>query len=72
MAACRPWCLRSFVPPVVLIVMVLGSILGGFATPTEAAGVGAIGALILLGFFNLVLLPSIGVPEMAFEGGPDG
>ncbi len=61
--------LRSFVPPVVLIVMVLGSILGGFATPTEAAGVGAFGAL-LLGFFNLVLLPSAGVREMAFEGGP--
>ena len=61
--------LRSFVPPVVLIVMVLGSILGGFATPTEAAGVGAFGAL-LLGFFNLVLLPSLGVRAMAFEGGP--
>jgi TRAP-type mannitol/chloroaromatic compound transport system permease large subunit len=27
--------------------MVLGSILGGFATPTEAAGVGAAGALVL-------------------------
>ncbi len=60
--------LRSFVPPVFLIIMVLGSILGGFATPTEAAGVGAIGALIL-SFVNLVLLPSIGVREMAFEGG---
>ena len=35
--------LRSFVPPVFLIVLVLGSILGGFATPTEAAGVGAMG-----------------------------
>ena len=34
--------LRSFVPPVILIGMVLGSILGGVATPTEAAGVGAL------------------------------
>ncbi|WJG09002.1 TRAP transporter large permease subunit [Aliiglaciecola sp. LCG003] len=34
-------------PPLILIVMVLGSILGGFATPTEAAGVGASGALVL-------------------------
>jgi tripartite ATP-independent transporter DctM subunit len=34
-------------PPLLLIFMVLGSILGGFATPTEAAGVGATGALIL-------------------------
>jgi tripartite ATP-independent transporter DctM subunit len=34
-------------PPLVLIFAVLGSILGGFATPTEAAGVGATGALLL-------------------------
>jgi tripartite ATP-independent transporter DctM subunit len=39
--------LRGLVPPLVLIVAVLGSILGGFATPTEAAGVGAAGALVL-------------------------
>jgi TRAP-type mannitol/chloroaromatic compound transport system permease large subunit len=60
--------LRSFVPPVILIGMVLGSILGGVATPTEAAGVGALGA-ILLGFFNLVILPSMGVKEFTLEGG---
>ena len=59
--------LRSFVPPVILIGMVLGSILGGVATPTEAAGVGALGA-ILLGFFNLVILPSMGVKEFSLEG----
>jgi TRAP-type mannitol/chloroaromatic compound transport system permease large subunit len=35
------------VAPVALIVVVLGSILGGLATPTEAAGVGAFGALLL-------------------------
>ncbi len=39
--------LRSFVPPVLLIVVVLGSIFGGIATPTEAAGVGALGATLL-------------------------
>jgi tripartite ATP-independent transporter DctM subunit len=33
--------------PLLLIVLVLGAILGGFATPTEAAGVGAIGSLLL-------------------------
>lgn len=38
---------RSFVPPLVLIIAVLGSIFGGFATPTEASGVGAFGALLL-------------------------
>ncbi len=34
-------------PPLLLIVLVLGSILFGLATPTEAAGVGAMGALLL-------------------------
>ncbi|BBI65150.1 hypothetical protein HSBAA_64560 [Vreelandella sulfidaeris] len=32
--------LKGLVPPVVLIVAVLGSILSGFATPTEASAVG--------------------------------
>jgi tripartite ATP-independent transporter DctM subunit len=41
--------LGILVPPLVLIVAVLGSILGGIATPTEAASVGAIGALLLAG-----------------------
>ena len=39
--------LGALFPPLVLIFAVLGSILGGFATPTEAAGVGAMGALLL-------------------------
>lgn len=39
--------LKVLVPPLLLIVAVLGSILGGFATPTEAASVGAIGAMLL-------------------------
>ena len=38
---------KSLVPPLALIIAVLGSILTGFATPTEAAAVGAIGAIIL-------------------------
>jgi len=38
---------RSFIPPLALIIAVLGSIFGGFATPTEASGVGAFGALLL-------------------------
>ena len=37
----------SFLPPIFLIVLVLGSIFGGIATPTEAAGVGALGATLL-------------------------
>jgi tripartite ATP-independent transporter DctM subunit len=34
-------------PPLLLIVAVLGSILAGMATPTEAASVGAVGAIVL-------------------------
>ncbi len=41
--------LKTLPAPLVLIVAVLGSILGGVATPTEAAAVGAVGALFLAG-----------------------
>lgn len=37
----------ALLPPLILIIAVLGSILGGIATPTEAASVGAIGAILL-------------------------
>ncbi|MER3356610.1 MAG: TRAP transporter large permease subunit [Hoeflea sp. D1-CHI-28] len=39
--------LVALVPPLLLIVAVLGSILGGIATPTEAASVGAVGSMVL-------------------------
>ena len=39
--------LQDLLPPVCLIIAVLGSILAGAATPTEAAGVGAFGAILL-------------------------
>ena len=39
--------LKTLLPPATLIFVVLGSIIGGIATPTEAAGVGALGALII-------------------------
>jgi tripartite ATP-independent transporter DctM subunit len=39
--------LFSFIPLTVLILSVLGAIFFGFATPTEAAAVGALGALVL-------------------------
>jgi tripartite ATP-independent transporter DctM subunit len=41
--------IRVLLPPLALIVAVLGSILGGIATATEAASVGAIGATLLAG-----------------------
>ncbi len=39
--------MRGFIPPTALIVLVLGSIFAGFATPTEASGIGGLGAIIL-------------------------
>lgn len=39
--------LKSIAPPIILILLVLGSIVSGKATPTEAAGVGAIAAAFL-------------------------
>ena len=39
--------LRGLIPPVLLIFLVLGSIVAGWATPTEASGVGAAGAVLL-------------------------
>ena len=39
--------LAALAPPLVLIAAVLGSIIMGLATPTEAAGVGAVGAMLL-------------------------
>ncbi len=40
--------LRSMVPPMVLVIGVLGSIFSGIATPTEASGVGAMLAFVLV------------------------
>jgi tripartite ATP-independent transporter DctM subunit len=42
--------LHALLPPILLIVAVLGSILAGIATPTEAAAVGALGAILLAGY----------------------
>ena len=51
--------LKTLLPPAILIFVVLGSIIAGIATPTEAAGVGAFGALIIAGLnsgVNLALI----------------
>ena len=44
--------LVSFVPLTVLIMLVLGSILGGLATPAEAAAMGALGGLVLAAIYR--------------------
>ena len=51
--------LTALLPPVALIMLVLGTILGGYATATEAAGIGAAGAVLLAalkGRLNLIEL----------------
>lgn len=42
----------DIVPFLILIVIVLGSIYGGFATPTEAGAVGTVGAILIAGFYR--------------------
>jgi tripartite ATP-independent transporter DctM subunit len=59
----------ALVPALALIIAVLGSILGGIATPTEAASVGSVGALILAAIkgklnFRLVREASISTATM--------
>jgi tripartite ATP-independent transporter DctM subunit len=66
--------LSALMPPLSLILVVLGSILGGYATPTEASGVGACGALIIaiyrkqLSFSRLqeIMLNTTKVTSMVF------
>ncbi len=53
---------RALLPPLILIIAVLGSIMGGIATPTEAASVGAVGAILLAinqRQFNLTILREV-------------
>ncbi|NKC14177.1 MAG: TRAP transporter large permease subunit [Gammaproteobacteria bacterium] len=50
---------KALIPPLILIFAVLGSIMFGWAAPTEAAGMGALGAIILTlgyGSFSISVL----------------
>jgi len=66
--------LKSLLPPLFLILAVLGSIISGVATPTEAASVGSIGALLLaaahrtlnLRVLNEALRETVKVTAMVF------
>jgi len=54
--------IKALIPPIALIIAVLGSILIGAATPTEAASVGAMGAIVLAitqRQFNLAMLKDV-------------
>ncbi len=66
--------IRALVPPLILIFAVLGSILGGYATPTEAAGVGGMGALLMalsrrelnLGRLQEIMRSTLRISSMVF------
>ena len=66
--------LHALLPPLLLIFAVLGSILAGLATPTEAAGVGAMGALLLaigrrqlsLGRLQEIMRSTLKISSMVF------
>jgi tripartite ATP-independent transporter DctM subunit len=51
--------LADLLPPVVIFVLVMGSIYLGFATPTEAAGVGVVAALGLTAFYRSLTWPML-------------
>ena len=57
--------LQAIVPPLTLIVMVLGSIFAGIATPTESAAVGCVGAMVLAALYRRLTLQV--VEEAALE-----
>ncbi|WP_289033541.1 TRAP transporter large permease [uncultured Roseibium sp.] len=44
--------LADLLPPLIIFIIIMGSIYGGWATPTEAAGVGVLAALLLVGFHH--------------------
>lgn len=66
--------LKVLLPPLALIIIVLGSILAGAATPTEAASVGAVGAILLaalhrqlsLAMLREVMQATVRVSSMVF------
>ncbi|MEL6519859.1 MAG: TRAP transporter large permease subunit [Pseudomonadota bacterium] len=63
--------LLAVVPPMLLILLVLGSIFAGFATPTEASGLGALGATLLAlanGKLNLKVLKEVSRSTMNTTG----
>lgn len=51
--------IKSLIPPLVLILAVLGSIIAGLATPTEAAAIGAVGAMLLALSKNMLTLDTM-------------
>ena len=57
--------LKAIIPPLVLIILVLGSIFEGVATPTESAAVGSIGAMILAMMYRVFSLDML--QEAALE-----
>jgi tripartite ATP-independent transporter DctM subunit len=63
--------LKAVILPIMIIVMVLGAIMGGFATPTEAAALGVLGAIIssvVYGRFTWELMATSAVRTFRLTG----
>jgi len=58
--------LKAIFPPLILIIVVLGSILGGIATPTESASVGAMGSLILALMYKKLNIKMMKISDQSF------
>jgi TRAP-type mannitol/chloroaromatic compound transport system permease large subunit len=63
--------LASFFPLAVMIIAVLGSIVFGLATPTEAAAVGAFGGLLLAGAYRYVAAKQAKSPNAVMKTASD-
>lgn len=51
--------MKAIVPPMILIIVVLGSIFAGIATPTESSAVGGVGAILLSIFYRKFSLSAL-------------
>ena len=51
---------KALLPPLILIIVVLGSIMIGVAVPTEAAAVGAIGTIVMAECYRTFTLGYVG------------
>ncbi len=63
--------IKTSMPPIMLIVVVLGGIFSGIVTPTEASALGALGAIVLCALmrkFSLKLISSAALQTVLFSG----
>ena len=50
---------KALIPPIIMVIAVLGSIIMGWAAPTEAAGIGAVGAVLMTALYGRFTLSGL-------------